>query len=62
MTKTIHYCDRCGEEVPFVVGMPEVYIEINEFKVWGNKCELCRECAERAVAAYSKALCDSKDA
>ena len=62
MTKTIYYCDRCGKEVPFVVKMPDVSIDVNEVRVWGNKCELCRECAERAAVAYSKALCDAEDA
>ena len=54
MTKTIHYCDRCGEETKRVVKFPKM--RLVEFDiVWNNfdKIELCKECAKGLVYFYN---------
>lgn len=54
MTKTIHYCDRCGEEVKRVVEFPKM-LRKGITVVWNDfdKVELCETCADRLINYYN---------
>lgn len=49
MTKTIHICDKCKEEVKWVYQIPLLKIEGLNINIYDGKTELCEKCARQLI-------------